>query len=282
MMAPLTSWLAASACLVGQVLSTPASRAVNEPSSFTGNASYAWDQLAISAPSDGRYLYRTRTDEPFLWMADTNWELFHRLNKTDVDLYLADRAAKGFNVVMAVALSKYEFTVIPNFYGETPYSSLYSPTEEYWAYVDWVIERAAEYGILIAMIPVWGRYVNCGWYGGPVLFDEQSMEYWGRYLGARYPGIPKLLGGDSNAFSTCNMPVARATWRQNQTLDPAGLIGPIEDVRPLWSAMMSGFKASEAEKGYDAFVVFHPTSPWISTEGQPKPYGHNVSNFPIF
>lgn len=55
-----------------------------------------WANLAISASPDDGYLYKTKTKEPFFWIADTNWELFHKLNRTDVDLYLADRA--GFTV----------------------------------------------------------------------------------------------------------------------------------------------------------------------------------------
>lgn len=80
-----------------------------------------WSNMAISASSNGRYLprgYRTKMNEPFFWIADTNWELFHKLNPTDVDLFLADRAAKGFNVIQAVLLSKYNVTTIPNFYGD--------------------------------------------------------------------------------------------------------------------------------------------------------------------
>lgn len=54
-----------------------------------------WANLAISASPDDRYLCRAKTNEPFFWIADTNWELFHKFNRTDVDLYLADRATKA-------------------------------------------------------------------------------------------------------------------------------------------------------------------------------------------
>lgn len=55
-----------------------------------------WSDLVISSSPYGRYLYRTKTGGPFFWIADTNWELFHKLNRIDVDLYQADPAANCF------------------------------------------------------------------------------------------------------------------------------------------------------------------------------------------
>jgi hypothetical protein len=37
--------------------------------------------------------------EPFFWLGDTAWELFHRLNREEADRYLEDRARKGFTVI---------------------------------------------------------------------------------------------------------------------------------------------------------------------------------------
>ena len=123
-----------------------------------------WADLAISAPPDGRYLYGTSTRNPFLWIADTNWELLHRPNTTDADLYLADRAAKGFAVNQAVLLSKYNVTTISNFYGDLAIDNNgpTQPIENYFVFVDWVTARAVECGILICFVPVWGRYVSGG------------------------------------------------------------------------------------------------------------------------
>ncbi|KAK8247276.1 hypothetical protein HDK90DRAFT_501077 [Phyllosticta capitalensis] len=241
-----------------------------------------WSNLAISAPENGRYLHRTKTGEPFMWVADTNWELFHRLNRTDTDLYLANRAAKGFNVIQAVIVSKYNATTLPNFYGDLVFDDAdpTRPNENYFSFVDWVTTRAAEYGILICFVPTWSRWVNHGWYGteSEVLFDESNAEVFGYFLGTRYPGIPKMMGGDTNAFWADNVPQARAAWRENPSADPTSFLGPITDTRPVWAAMMRGFKKGEAELGYDAFVTYQPTSPWISDPPTPRPYGHNYIN----
>ena len=47
----------------------------------------------------------------FFWQADTAWELFHRLNHSEVIRYLDDRKAKGFTVVMSVAIPEYKYTL---------------------------------------------------------------------------------------------------------------------------------------------------------------------------
>ena len=38
---------------------------------------------------------------PFFYLGDTAWELFHRLNREEADLYLTDRAQKGFNFLLS-------------------------------------------------------------------------------------------------------------------------------------------------------------------------------------
>ena len=45
-----------------------------------------------------RFLVFEDSGEPFFWLGDTAWELFHRLNRDEADRYLRDRAEKGFTV----------------------------------------------------------------------------------------------------------------------------------------------------------------------------------------
>jgi hypothetical protein len=237
-----------------------------------------WEKLAITAPANERYLHRTKGEEPFMWVADTNWELFHRLNRTGVDLYLADRAAKGFNVIQAVVLSKYNVTTLPIFYGDLAIDNedVTQLNECYFSYVDFVATRAAEYGILLCLVPTWGRYINGGWYGteGPRLFNESNAYIFGQLLGRRYPGLPKMMGGDTNADWADNLPQAQAQFSKDISQNPWDLIGPITDTRGVWAAMMRGFREEEAKLGYESFVTFQGTGGWIT--GYPLPYGHNV------
>jgi hypothetical protein len=59
----------------------------------------------LRASADGRHLVQA-DGRPFFYLADTAWSLFHRLTREEADLYLRNRAAKGFTVIQAVALSE--------------------------------------------------------------------------------------------------------------------------------------------------------------------------------
>jgi hypothetical protein len=93
--------------------------------------------------ADGRNLLRA-DGRPFFYLADTAWSIFHRLTREEADLYLRNRAAKGFTVVQAVALSENDGLRTPNAYGERPLAENdpRRPSERYFAHVDWVIDRA--------------------------------------------------------------------------------------------------------------------------------------------
>src|SRR5688572_19842171 len=79
-----------------------------------------------------RYLIK-EDGAPFFYLGDTAWELFHRLNREETDLYLADRARKGFTVIEAVALAEFGGLTEPNRYGHLPLkeSDPTKPVEEY-------------------------------------------------------------------------------------------------------------------------------------------------------
>lgn len=262
---------------VAAALASTASVAVS--AATNSSTPVSWDALAISAPENGRYLYRTNSGEPFFWQGDTAWELFHRLNRSDIDFYLKERASKGFNIVQAVVISELNGTTFPNFNGDLPLIDRdpMRPNDAYFEHVDWAVNRAAEYGILIAMVPTWGMYVNCGWYNeSVVIFNETNANWYGSYIGKRYPGLPKIIGADSNGFWSCNISSAQAAWEADTSLDPSSLVGPVQDTRSVWSSMADGLREAEAEKGFTSFITWHPTNQ--NRKGTVKPYGHNVSD----
>ncbi|KAF4315175.1 hypothetical protein G195_011306 [Phytophthora kernoviae 00238/432] len=245
----------------------------------TTQAEPSWHGLAITAPQYGRYLHRTASEEPFFWQADTAWELMHRLNKTSIDFYLRTRAEQGYNVVQTVVVSELDGTTRPNFYGDLPFneSDPTKPNEGYFELVDWTVDLAASYGILIALVPTWGMYVNGGWHSTTPIFNESNAYEWGKYVGARYPGLPKILGGDSNALWSWNMSEVQAAYAEDPDQDLPSLLAPIEDTSPVWARMHAGLKEAEREQGYASVVIYHPTAGWIvKPEVTPLPYGHNM------
>src|SRR4051794_4614401 len=104
-------------------------------------ASSVRGRLQVSA--NRRYL-QFEDGTPFFYMADTAWELFHRLNREEANRYLEDRARKGFTVIQAVALSELDGLTAPNAYGAAPLigGNPSRPNPEYFAHVDFIVQRA--------------------------------------------------------------------------------------------------------------------------------------------
>lgn len=163
--------------------------------SFTGG------RLQVSA--NKRYLVH-QNGTPFFWLGDTAWELFLRLNREEADQYLKRRADQGFTVVQAVALAEFDGLNETNPYGEVPLldNDPGKPNEAYFRHVDYVIDKAAQYGIVIAFLPTWGDKVfKNTWGKGPEIFNPDNARVYGRFLGDRYKNrenIVWILGGDRN------------------------------------------------------------------------------------
>lgn len=163
------------------------------------------DRLVVS---DNQRFLQHGDGRPFFYLGDTAWELFHRLNREEAELYLEDRRAKGFNVIQAVALSELGGTTVPNAYGHLPLIDR-DPARpdvregagnDYWDNVDDVIELAGAKGMYVGLLPTWGDKVEKlhGVDGDPV-FNPRNARAYGRFLGERYretPNVIWILGGD--------------------------------------------------------------------------------------
>lgn len=146
---------------------------------------------------------------PFFYLGDTAWELFHRLDRQEAELYLTTRAQQGYTVIQAVALAEFEGLTVPNSYGRLPLRQTdgqYDPTQpdtdgqySYWDHVDHIVGRAGQLGLYIGLLPTWGDKVNKMWGQGPEVFTVENARAYGRWIGARYrdaENIIWILGGD--------------------------------------------------------------------------------------
>jgi hypothetical protein len=196
--------------------------------------------LTLRVSADGRFLERAASGGPFLWIGDTAWKLFHRLDREEALHYLDRRAAQGFSVIQAVALAETDGLRAPNAYGEVPLIDLdpKRPNERYFEHVDFVVRAANERGLIVALLPTWGDKVPSTSPGGPAIFDARNAEVYGRFLGQRYgdAGIVWMLGGDR------------------------GIDTP--EVLEIWRAMARGIRERDAVH----LMTFHPrgdaTSAW--------------------
>ncbi|RIK74591.1 MAG: hypothetical protein DCC67_16430 [Planctomycetota bacterium] len=152
-----------------------------------------------------RYLART-DGSPFFYLGDTAWELFHRTSREDADRYLADRAAKGFTVIQAVALAELDGLNTPNAYGRRPLIEndparpdvKDGPDNDYWDHVDYIVSKAESLGLFVGLLPTWGDKWNKKWGVGPEIFTPENASAYGEWLGKRYRDKPIIwiLGGD--------------------------------------------------------------------------------------
>jgi hypothetical protein len=182
---------------------------------------------------------------PFFYLADTGWELFHRLSKSEAEKYLENRREKGFTVIQAVILAELDGLNTPNMEGEKPLINN-DPTkinEKYFQHVDWVIKKAEEKGIFIGLLPTWGDKVDKQWGVGPVIFNAENAEIYGEIVGTRYRNFKNIIwinGGDRQGGGN-NLPV--------------------------WNALANGIK--KVDKNH--LMTFHPmggnsSSKWFHNE----------------
>jgi hypothetical protein len=152
--------------------------------------------------SDNKRFLVFEDNTPFYYLGDTGWELFHRLNKDETEKYLENRRTKGFTVIQAVALAELDGLNIPNTEGNKPLidNDPLKPNEEYFKHVDWVINKAAEKGIFIGLLPTWGDKVDpASWGKGPKIFNKDNGFKYGQWIGNRYKDFKNIIwinGGD--------------------------------------------------------------------------------------
>ncbi len=202
--------------------------------------------------ANGHYL-ETVDGAPFFWLGDTAWELCHRLTREEATRYFTNRQARRFNVIQAVALAELDGLNTPNRYGERPLidNDPTRPNEAYFAYVDELIQLAADHDLYVGLLPTWADKVNTRpggpWGVGPVVFDPDNARVYGRFLGARYrdqSNVIWILGGDRPPINDGH------------------------DYRPLWRAMAAGL---DEGAGRVDFKTYHPmggasTSQWLHAE----------------
>ncbi len=203
-------------------------------------------RLVVS--ENGRYLKREGGD-PFLYVGDTAWELFHRLSRDEATRYLEDRATKGFTVIQAVVLSELDGLTVPNANGDLPLLDRdpETPNEAYFAHVDWIVEKANELGLVVGMLPTWGRY-----------WKEAALS-------ESDPGA----GTEFQIFSPENAR-AYATWlaRRYAESDLIWILGGDHDIntdreRQIINGFAEGLRAGDSGAH---LITFHPRGPGRSRE----------------
>jgi len=159
--------------------------------------------LLVKASPDGRFL----TDQhgvPFLIAGDAGWSLIAQLSDQDADAYLANRCDKGFTaVVVSLIEHKFAARAPADIYGLPPFSGrpFATPNEDYFRHADYIIQDAANRGIVVLLDPLYLGY-DCGdqgWCREVQAASPADIAAWGEYVGNRYKSYDNIIwviGGD--------------------------------------------------------------------------------------
>lgn len=156
----------------------------------------------VVAP-DGRRL-TTASGKPFFYLADTAWTLPQRLKWDDALHYMNRRRMQGFTALQIVALDPERDIDMRDPAGNPALhdGDLSRPNEDYFAYLDRVLDMAERMGFYVLLLPVWGQLVVGESWGGktfPRTVTADNAFEFGRWIGDRYrdrTNIIWCLGGD--------------------------------------------------------------------------------------
>jgi len=229
------------------------------------------ERLSIS---DNKRYFVTPDGKPFSWLADTVWTMPQRLRWDDVEHLMKKRKAQGFNALQICALDPERDVEMRTPAGDPALidGDLRRPNENYFRYLDHILDKAEEYGFYVLLLPVWGQLVvGDDWAGGvykKAVTEDNAYEY-ARWIGNRYKertNILWCLGGD-------RMPIHkgvdyRNVWRRMAEGLAKGLTG--ENVRhnepsPVWDSLLITYHAChEAETGLcSSFSYWDDSEQWI-------------------
>ena len=175
----------------------------------SSNKKLDW-RLMVS--NNGRFLQH-KNGKPFFWLGDTGWLLLEKLNREETEKYLENRRKKGFNVIQVMLIHAFPEV---NVYGDSAFvnndPSRPKTTEgndlkdsvqfDFWDYVDYVADKAAEKGIYVALVPVWGANVK------NKIVNRNNASVYALWLANRYKNKPNIIwinGGDIRGGDNLNV-----------------------------------------------------------------------------
>lgn len=227
---------------------------------------------------NGRYLmYEDNT--PFFYLGDTAWELFHALNREEINDYLKARKQQGFNAIQAVALAEKNGLTVPNAEGRLPLKFTdNSPNpalpdtdgeKSYWDLVDYTVQTAEDLEIFIAMLPTWGDKFNIKWGKGPEVFNEENAYIYGKWIANRYKdnkNIIWMLGGDRPLENENHRKIIDAMAKGIKEVDKNHLI----TFHPIGSTKSTDFVLDADYIDFHTMQTGHSTDCYLSDSGMLK------------
>lgn len=242
----------------------------------------------LKVHENNRYLMWD-SGEPFFYLGDTAWELFHKLTSAEIKEYVDIRAGQGFNAMQAVLLAERDGLLVPNPYGRTPLKMKEAIPEtleldlegeySYWDHVDFSIRYMESKGMFAALLPSWGDKWNRKWGKGPEIFSKENAFQYGKWLGDRYKdqwNIIWVMGGDRPIEKTEHKEIIDAMadgirkgdgGNHLMTFHPPGAASSIEFVKDCKYIDFHSIQSGHSMECYDSSDMLKATA-----ESEKKPY----------
>jgi hypothetical protein len=175
-------------------------------SGVQGTFGVSGSPFPLSVHVTKRYLV-TSSGMPFLIHGDTAWAIVGQLTNAEIDTYLDDRQAKGFNAVLFSAPEAYYTSQSPtytNVDGVAPFSpatSFTNPVNAYWNRVDYLVNGAKSRGMVCIINPAYVGFnggVDGWWSNGLSSVSNANLQAYGVFLATRYQqgNVIWSMGGD--------------------------------------------------------------------------------------
>jgi hypothetical protein len=209
------------------------------------------------AVSPGQRYLVDAAGRPFFIQGDAAWSLIAGLTREEVDFYLDDRRARGFNTVLVSLIeTRFAINAPANAYGELPFhnqlfetfaaiadllpsetlrkygtlaATLFAdygaPNEDYFAHADWVLRRAEEKGFLVLLTPSYTGYNGGtqGWYRAMVANGTDRLRQYGEFLGRRYRDFANIIWVHAGDYDPPQKDLVRAIAEGIRKFDPRAL-----------------------------------------------------------
>jgi hypothetical protein len=166
---------------------------------------------------------------PFRIQGEGAWSLIANLTAHEVDLYLEDRAKKGFNTVLVNLLERRYAEKAPNNRaGNAPFKTpgdFSMPDTAYFDFAEAVVDKARVRGFLVLLVPAYPGYgcpsspspENEGWSAEMGKASPEACFSYGRSVGqrfGRYDNVVFVQGGDcmpapGSALEACALSVLK-------------------------------------------------------------------------
>ncbi len=243
----------------------------------------------LRVSSDKTHL-ETSSGEPFFYLADTAWTMAQRLKWDDARHYMSVRKSQGFNVLQIVALDPERDEQMRSPSGQPALigGDLDHPNENYFSYLDMILDLAEEFEFYVLLLPVWGQLVVGESWGGktfPKTVTESNAKKYGQWLGDRYKNRSNLiwcLGGD-------RQPIHggidyKTVWREmaeGLALGVTGSTAKWNEESVVWEkVLMTYHTCFEMEtKECSTFSYWTDEDKWISFTSLQSGHGLSTENY---